>query len=129
MVKKLKEFDPKKLKKDDVVFIKGDDPKLPYIAQVTEVDHKGARVNLRWFFRPEDVKGGRQMWHGERELFKQQSVTDWNSMETVEGLCLVHTLEEYEDLEYITEADHFWRFRFVPSSTPPSRAPTSFSFR
>ena len=127
MVKKLVHFDPKKLKKDDVVFIKGDDPELPYVAQVVEIDHKGARVNLRWFFRPEDVKGGRQMWHGERELFKQQSVTDWNSTDTVEGLCLMHTLEEYEDLQYITEADHYWRFRSVPRS--PSRARSSFSFR
>ena len=56
-----------------------------------------------------------QAWHGERELFDSH-VTDWNYLGCVQGKCRVHTLEEYEALDSITQADFYQRFRYDPTS-------------
>ena len=58
------------LKVGDCVFVKGDGDDS-YIARVKNFG-KGSEVLLTWFYKPEDVKGGRQAWHGEKELFTQK---------------------------------------------------------
>ena len=61
-------------KKGDVVFVKsGSDEEPSYIAQIVSPPSSSGSCLLRWLYRPEDAKGGRQSWHGEKELFKQHS--------------------------------------------------------
>lgn len=81
-----------------------------------EVDETHEQVNLRWFYRPEDARSGRQVWHGAAEIFKQFQYTDWNPTSSVEGVCRVHTLEEYERLDRITEKDLYWRSTYNPET-------------
>jgi len=71
---------------------------------------------LLWYYKPEDVIGGRQSWHGEKELFAQPitGLTNKNPIDSIEGACRVHTLDEYERLEEIGENDYFWRFEYNP---------------
>lgn len=39
--------------------------------QGIEFDKKGLlHVKCGWYFRPEDLDGGRQSWHGQQELFR-----------------------------------------------------------
>jgi len=48
---------------------------LPYVAAIMGIvfDKKGLlHVKCGWYFRPEDLNGGRQGWHGESELFKSE---------------------------------------------------------
>ena len=86
-----------------------------YIAKVLQIDKKQERIKLNWYYKPEDVKGGRQPWHGKREVF-QTKVCDWNPFGCIEGVCAVHTLEKYENLPEFSEIDHYCRFHYSPHS-------------
>ncbi|QDZ20762.1 BAH domain-containing protein [Chloropicon primus] len=83
-----------------------------HVARVVEV--RKDQVKLRWFYKPEDVVYGRQVWHGSKELFGQTRVSDWNSVHSVTGFCKVHTLEEYEDLDDVSGHDYFCRQAYDP---------------
>ncbi len=46
---------------------------LPYVAEIQGIqfDKKGLlHVQCGWYFRPEDLDGGRQSWQGQQELFR-----------------------------------------------------------
>jgi hypothetical protein len=48
---------------------------LPYVAEIQGIqfDKKGLlHVRCGWYFRPEDLDGGRKMWHGQQELFRSE---------------------------------------------------------
>ena len=94
----------------DVVYVKPDQAgEESYIANIVKiVDNK---VQLRWYYRPEDARGGRQVWHGSKEMFKSNHL-DWNYLQCIEGRCHMHTLEEYENLDGIGDADFFSRFEY-----------------
>ncbi|QDZ20761.1 BAH domain-containing protein [Chloropicon primus] len=111
-----KGFDPSQLEEGSIVSVNGEDEDI-YIAEVLEFESKGGpQVKLRWFYKPEDVVYGRQVWHGSKELFKQTQVSDWNSVHSVTGFCKVHTLEEYQDLDLVEEDDYFCRQAYKPNS-------------
>ena len=93
----------------DCVLLKPSEPEeQPYVAKVIDLDNKG-QVKLRWFYRPEDVKGGRRRWHGKQELFRSNAC-DWNPIACIESFCRVLSLEKYELLTKVS-----------PSNTKPSR--------
>jgi hypothetical protein len=46
---------------------------LPYVAEIQGIqfDKRGLlHVKCGWYFRPEDLDGGRKPWHGQQELFR-----------------------------------------------------------
>ena len=81
-------------------------------------------VRVTWFYRPEDARGGRKPFHGEMELF-QSDHADVITSDTINGMCRVHTLKQYQALSEVGEMDYFSRFtykattgRFSPDSVP-----------
>jgi len=98
----------------DCVLLKPSEPEeQPYVAKVIDLDNKG-QVKLRWFYRPEDVKGGRRRWHGKQELFRSNAC-DWNPIACIESFCRVLSLEKYELLTKVSPHDYFSRFSFNPA--------------
>ena len=62
-------------------------------------------VRVTWFYRPEDARGGRKPFHGEKELF-QSDHADVITSDTINGMCRVHTLKQYQALSEIGEMDY-----------------------
>lgn len=55
----------------DDVLIKPANPGEPYyVARIEEIYHgdDGIMINVSWYYRPEEVKGGRKCFHGKKEL-------------------------------------------------------------
>jgi hypothetical protein len=97
----------------DTVFAMGSEPGEHYIAKVVAV--KLPEVKLQWFYKPEDVTGGRQKWHSRKELFESKTC-DWNPIACLMGACNVHTLDKFEELQEICDMDYFTRFRYKPET-------------
>lgn len=64
------------------VLVKPVDGGLLYVAQVQKI-LKGGRLSVNWFYRPEEVLGGRKSFHGRQELFRSNH-QDEVHFETVE---------------------------------------------
>lgn len=87
--------------------------KPPYVARVEtiEADRRGVRVKVRWYYRPEESIGGRRRFHGAKELFLSDHY-DFQSADTIEGKCTVHTFKEYTGLSAVGDGDFFSRFQY-----------------
>lgn len=51
------------------VLVKPDAGSLLYVAEVQKILKQG-RLSVNWFYRPEEVLGGRKSFHGRQELFR-----------------------------------------------------------
>ena len=49
------------------------------------------RLQVTWFYRPEEARGGRKAFHGEKELF-QSDHYDYVPSGSINEKCNVHTL-------------------------------------
>ena len=98
----------------------------PFIARIHEVRKTGKslRLYVSWFYRPEEARGGRKGFHGEKELF-QSDHFDWVTPSAVNGKCNVHSLREYQSLDQVKEFDFFARFSYLAarSEFKPDRVP------
>ena len=74
-----------------------------------------------WYYRPEDAGCGRKSFHGTQELFKSDHI-DYIPVESVESLCTVHTLKEYQACESIDPSKDFYA-RFVYHSKEDRLSP------
>ncbi|EIE18166.1 BAH-domain-containing protein [Coccomyxa subellipsoidea C-169] len=112
----------------DCILVRGAGAKLPFVGQIRDVKIQGKsnqiRLQVAWFYRPEDAAGGRKLFHGEKELLKSEHL-DWCSASTIEGKCRVHSLQSYQALPRVTEADFYARFTYKPESEEfsPDRVP------
>ena len=100
------------LKPNDSVAVASPAGTLEYLGKILKIvqDAGGAvHIQLRWYYRPDEASGGRQFFHGERELFESDH-EDWTLLESVNGPIYVHTLEEYINLESLRINDFFTRF-------------------
>ncbi|KAK1353446.1 Chromatin remodeling protein EBS [Heracleum sosnowskyi] len=99
----------------DCVLLKPSQPdKEPYVARVQKIktDTRGkVMVTVRWYYRPEEASGGRRKFHGAKELFLSDHY-DTQSAKTIEGKCIVHSFEEYTNLEHVGAADYYSRFEY-----------------
>jgi hypothetical protein len=88
-----------------------------WVAEVIEVRAQSAWnvwVRVRWFYRPEELPGGRQPYHGRREIVKS-SVEDVISAHSVAGHADVTHWEEMDDSMDADGIDGlFWRQTFDP---------------
>mmetsp|Transcript_1187 Transcript_1187/g.3917 ORF Transcript_1187/g.3917 Transcript_1187/m.3917 type:complete len:173 (-) Transcript_1187:3695-4213(-) len=82
----------------------------PFIARICRKSAKatGPKVLVCWFYRPEEVAGGRKKFHGERELFSSNHY-DWVPVSTLSGKCVVHSLKGYTALQVVGDQDYFAR--------------------
>nr|XP_025875735.1 chromatin remodeling protein EBS isoform X1 [Oryza sativa Japonica Group] len=91
-----------------------DSDNQPYVARVEkmELDGRGSvRVRVRWYYRPEESKGGRRQFHGAKELFLSDHF-DMQSANTIEGKCVVHSFKNYTKLDNVGPEDFFCRFEY-----------------
>ena len=92
--------------------------KTLWVAEVIEVRAQSAWnvwVRIKWFYRPEELPGGRQPHHGKREIIKS-SVEDVISAHTVAGHADVTHWEEMDDSMDADGIDGlFWRQTFDPA--------------
>ncbi|KAG8049690.1 hypothetical protein GUJ93_ZPchr0009g383 [Zizania palustris] len=99
---------------DCVLMRPSDTDKAPYVARVErlETDGRGSvRVRVRWYYRPEESKGGRRQFHGAKELFLSDHL-DTQSAHTIEGKCVVHSFKNYTKLDNVGPEDFFCRFEY-----------------
>ena len=92
----------------------GEDDKRFSVARVEkmEADGRGSvRVRVRWYYRPEESKGGRRQFHGAKELFLSDHF-DLQSAHTIEGKCAVHSFKNYTKLDNVGPEDFFCRFEY-----------------
>jgi hypothetical protein len=99
-----------------------------WVAAVVEVRAQNAWnvwVRIEWFYRPDELPGGRQPYHGKREVIKSP-VQDIISAHTVAGHADVTHWEEMDDTKDADGIDGlFWRQTFDPYSGKLSVCPSS----
>lgn len=76
--------------------------KEPFIAEIVKIealqdDHLNVMLTVKWFYRPEEIHGGRRDYHGKDELLRSDH-TDRIHVDSVNGPCRVVSLEEYRKL-------------------------------
>lgn len=101
----------------DCVLIRSpDESKLPsYIAKVVEIHaNKASHVTVRvqWYYRPEEVVGGRRRFHGVKEVFLSDHF-DVQSADTIEGTCRVYGFKGYTKLDSVGDDEYFCRFEYA----------------
>lgn len=90
---------------------------LPFITKILGIrfDGKGQIfLECMWFFRPEDLSGGRQPWHGQNEVFLS-NLTDDNPYESLMSKVKVHDLKLYKResaRDGVAEDVFFHRFEY-----------------
>jgi len=101
-----------------------------WVAAVVEVRAQNAWnvwVRIEWFYRPDELPGGRQPYHGKREVIKSP-VQDIISAHTVAGHADVTHWEEMDDTKDADGIDGlFWRQTFDPYSGKLGVCPSSSS--
>lgn len=88
--------------------------KLPYIARIEKLEEdsqSNVKVLVRWYYRPEEAKGGRRQFHGAKELFLSDHYDDQSAL-TIEGKCVVHSLKKYTKLKSVGAEDYFCRYKY-----------------
>ncbi|CAA7054352.1 unnamed protein product [Microthlaspi erraticum] len=89
--------------------------KPSYVALVEKielhVEKNEVKVRVLWYYRPNDLYHGRKKFYGERELLLSDH-DDVQSVETIEGKCIVHTLDDFMKLKCIREHDYYWRLEY-----------------
>ena len=99
---------------DCVLMRPADTDNPPYVARVERMESDGrggVRVRVRWYYRPEEAKGGRRPFHGAKELFLSDHF-DTQSAHTIEGKCVVHSFKNYTKLDNVGPEDFFCRFEY-----------------
>ncbi|VFQ88931.1 unnamed protein product [Cuscuta campestris] len=87
---------------------------VPYVGHVEKIeadDRNNVNVTVRWYYRPEETKGGRQQFHGTKELMLSDHY-DVQSADTVEGKCRVHSFAAYTELPCVGPEDYYCRFEY-----------------
>ena len=90
-----------------------------WVAEVVEVRAQNAWnvwVRIEWFYRPDELPGGRRPYHGRREVIRSP-VQDIISAHTVAGHADVTHWDEMDDTKDSDGIDGlFWRQAFDPST-------------
>lgn len=82
------------------------------------------QLRLARFLRPEDVLGGRQPFHGDKELIESDGVLVV-PLSAVKGRCRVFSLDKYQHLTRVGPLDFFARLAYKVSQEEfvPARMP------
>jgi hypothetical protein len=103
--------------KDGPVRTIDDTDRSLWVAEVIDVraeNEWNVWVRVCWFYRPEELPGGRQLHHGKREIIKS-NVEDVISAHTVSGHANVTHWQEMDDTKDADGVDGlFWRQTFDP---------------
>ncbi|RZB52086.1 Chromatin remodeling protein SHL [Glycine soja] len=69
------------------------------------------KIDVRWYYRPEESIGGHRQFHGSKEVFLSYHF-DVQSADTVKARCTVHSFKSYTKLNAIGNDDFFYRFEY-----------------
>ncbi|EGD76844.1 hypothetical protein PTSG_08191 [Salpingoeca rosetta] len=120
----------------DTILVKGASS-MEYVADIVRVftnNDRDVYVELKWFYRPEDLPGGRQEHHGAEEVLRSNH-RDIVSARVVEGLCAVLPMPEYEERQAKGQAvfrdgqalpTFFWRSNYNVKTRKITRPPKKF---
>ncbi|GJT27249.1 chromatin remodeling protein SHL-like protein isoform X2 [Tanacetum coccineum] len=91
--------------------------KPSYIATVVEIyannaSHDHVTVRVKWYYRPEEVVGGRRKFHRVKEVFISDHF-DVQSAGTIEGTCRVYGFKGYTKLDRVGDDEYFCRFEYA----------------
>lgn len=103
---------------DCVLINSGDDSTKPYIGRIKNIILRArgsVTIAVEWFYRPEEATCGRLPFHGDKEVFESDHVDKLPS-HVIEDKCSVHTYEKYTELEYISDNEFFYRWKYDPST-------------
>ena len=103
---------------DSILMRNQESGKPPYVARVEKMwldGRNNVKVEVRWYYRPEESIGGRRQFHGSKEVFLSDHV-DTQSADTIEGKCTIHTFKSYTKLENVEPDDYFCRFEYKAST-------------
>lgn len=100
---------------------------LPYVARVDKIEADASdnvMVHIRWYYRPEETRGGRREFHGAKEIFLSDHF-DVQSANTIEEKCIVHSFKKYTKRDSVAAEDYYCRFEFKPLTNAfiPDRVP------
>ncbi|GAB4815105.1 hypothetical protein N2152v2_002151 [Parachlorella kessleri] len=107
----------------DNVLIKSEPPhKQPFLAVIKEihepsVNGRGERAQnmvVNWYYRPNEVWGGRKGFHGTMEVFESDHC-DTCDVSTLISHCEVLSLDDYLNSDYLTNQTFFTRYFYSAS--------------
>lgn len=101
----------------DCCLVRGENVDMPFVGKIKDISMSGrsVKVQMAWFYRPEEAQGGRKAFHGERELFRSDHL-DWALASTIQSKCRVHSLKSYQALKKVDDEDFYARFTYVPTT-------------
>lgn len=106
------------VKVGDVVLVRPAQKRLqPFVGRIEgfERRRRATLVRVRWYYRPEEVSGGRRPFHGRKELMFSDH-EDLVDADTIDGKCTVHTYKAYSKLTNVGEDEYFTRFDYKARS-------------
>mmetsp|Transcript_5298 Transcript_5298/g.21660 ORF Transcript_5298/g.21660 Transcript_5298/m.21660 type:complete len:200 (+) Transcript_5298:156-755(+) len=89
----------------------------PFVGKISEIvkePNGEEQCHVSWYYRPEEARGGRKAFHGDKELFTSDHY-DWVAKSSINGHCSVHKLREYQQLTEVTDNDYYTRFSYKAS--------------
>ena len=84
------------------------------ISEIVKEPNGEEQCHVSWYYRPEEARGGRKAFHGDKELFTSDHY-DWVAKSSINGHCSVHKLREYQQLTEVTDNDYYTRFSYKAS--------------
>nr|XP_043620046.1 chromatin remodeling protein EBS-like [Erigeron canadensis] len=90
----------------------------PYVAKIVTIQSldNNVEVKVRWYYRPEETKGGRTPYHGVNEVFLSDHF-DTQSVHSIVGTCTVHSYLSYIRRGVVDHnKDFFSRFKYFPTT-------------
>jgi len=104
----------------DCILVRSEKKSMPYVGRIVSFsnyssDLKHTRVEVSWFYRPEECKAGRMAFHGEKELFMSRH-TDYIDADTINEKCDVMSISDFMELETVEDDQFYSRFAYDPAT-------------
>lgn len=84
------------------------------------------RLSVTWFYRPEEVIGGRKVFHGEHEVFRSDHADEVEAG-TILRKCAVVSLDKYQAMPRPIKEDVYFTRTFYDAKNrkfKPDKLPT-----
>uniref|UniRef100_A0A7N0V6M0 Uncharacterized protein n=1 Tax=Kalanchoe fedtschenkoi TaxID=63787 RepID=A0A7N0V6M0_KALFE len=99
----------------DDVLVRPSSGTKSWIAKVKKILSDKMKTNVtfigQWYYWPEDTKDGRMDFHGSSELLISNHCDNlW--IESIDGKCKVHNIEDYQRLESVRSDDYYYRLKY-----------------
>ena len=86
------------------------DTHVPCTARILEIralNPQNVYVRVYWLYRPEEIPGGRQPYHGRRELIASNHMEIVDALRCIKPVDVLHWLDDVES--EVPKAGMYWR--------------------